>query len=550
MRVSRSTTLRSTVLFAGAAVLAATVSGCSGASSVSGKSPRGGAYQISADTPAAKGPIPSFTWSLFAEPYSLDYTQAYDYPPNTVLANVCEQLFRTEPDMRIVPSLALKSTHPDPLTWVYILRPEVKFHSGETMTADDVVASLERHLDPRVGSAWDSTFRNVASITKTGPLEVTIKLSKPDVLFNEMLAASPGTIESAAFLAKAGRDYGSPKGGVDCTGPYALDKWAQGDSITLKKNPSYWDTSLTPEADSVKFVFIPDPAARTNAWLSGTVDGGYLVPSTAFAQLRSASQGKLYFGPNTAASDLAVMNLKGTLGELKVRQALSMALDRKSIIKAAAGGVGVPAKAPAAQGAWLTVPERTAHYFDALPDPVYDVDGAKKLIQQAEATGKKVVMATSTLAPEITVVANAVQAAGRQIGLDVQLKPVSPDGYSALFTDPHARADIDLVFTNGYINSPDPLEFYQSFRTGDFANYGKYSNPDYDALYDKAAATDDPAARADLTAKLQEITVHDLPGIPIYEAPHSVFLGSRITGAPAGIAQLYYPWAAKIGSAN
>ncbi|MFE7233820.1 ABC transporter substrate-binding protein [Streptomyces sp. NPDC002405] len=546
MRASRLTSL-----LAGAAVAAAALSGCSGASSTGTDAAKGGApYKVAPDTPPAKGPIPSFTWSLYAEPYSLDYTQAYDYPPNTVLANICEQLFRTTPEMKIVPALAVKSANPDPLTWVYTLRSGVRFHSGGTMTADDVVASLKRHLNPRVGSAWDSTFRNVASISKTGPLEVTIRLKKPDVLLNEMLAASPGTVESAPFLAEAGRDYGSPKGGVDCTGPYALDKWAQGESITLKKNPAYWDASLKPKADRVKFVFIADPAARTNAWLSGTVDGGYLIPSSAFPQLRATSQGKLYFGPNTAASDLAVTNLKGTLGDLKTRQALSMALDRKSIIKAAAGGVGVPAKAPTAQGAWLTAPDRTARYFDALPEPVYDLEGAKKLVKEAGATGRKVVMATSTLAPEISVVANAVQAAGKQIGLDVRLKPVSPDGYSALFTDPHARADVDLVFTNGYTNSPDPLEFYQSFRTGDFANYGKYSNPEYDAVYDKAAATDDPAARADLTSELQKIMVRELPAIPLYEAPHSVFLGSRITGAPAGIAQLYYPWAATIGSAN
>ncbi|MFB7328703.1 ABC transporter substrate-binding protein [Streptomyces sp. NPDC056190] len=542
---------RPTALLAGSVVLAATVSGCSGASSTGARSAQGSTtYQVSADTPAAKGSIPSFSWSLYAEPYSLDYTQAWDYPPNTVLANVCEQLFRITPDMKVAPGLALKSAHPNPLTWVYTLRSGVKFHSGSTMTADDVVASLKRHLDPAVGSAWGSAFKNVASITKTGPLEVTIKLNKPDVLLNELMAASPGTIESAAFLARAGRDYGNPKAGVDCTGPYALGTWAQGDSITLKKNPAYWDRTLTPKAQSVKFVFIQDPAARTNAWLSGSVDGGYLVPATSIGQLKSTSRGKLYFGPNTAASDLAVFNLKGTLGDLKVRKALSMALDRQSIIKAAVAGVAVPAKAPAARGAWLTAPDRTAGYFSALPDLVYDIDGAKKLIKEAGATGKKVVIASSTLTPEIAVVANAVQAAGKQIGLDVQIKPIAPDAYTALFTDPHASAGIDLVFTNGYINSPDPLEFYQSFRTGDFGNYGKYSNPEFDALYDRATAVADPAARADLTAELQKIALRDLPAIPLYEAPHSVFLGSRITGAPAGIAQLYYPWAAKIGSAN
>lgn len=433
---------------------------------------------------------------------------------------------------------------------MYTLRSGVKFHDGSTMTADDVVASLQRHLDPDTGSAWGTAFKNVASIEKSGPLEVTIRLTKPDVLLNELLAASPGTVESAAFLAKAGKDYGTPKGGVDCTGPFAVDKWAQGDSLTLKKFPGYWDTSLAPKSDSVRFVFIQDPAARANAFLSGSVDGGYMVPSASLAQLKASAQGTVHFGPNTAATDLAVLDLKGTLGDPKVRQALSEALDRPSIIKAAIGGIGTPAKAPAAQAAWGIAPDRTAGYFAALPEPAYDLAAARKLVQEAGAAGRKVVMATSTLAPEIGVVANAVQAAGKQIGLDVELRPVAPDAYTALFTDPAAREGIDLVVTNGYDSTPDPLEFYQSLRTGDFANYGSWSNAEYDALFDQAIAATDPVTRADLTAKLQQIAVRELPGIPLYEQPYSVFLNKRITGAPTGIAQLYYPWAATIGAAK
>ncbi len=542
---------RITTLLAGTALLSATLAGCAGASHGAADSPSGSpTSNLLPTTPAAKGSLASLTWSLYAEPQSLDYTQAYDYPPSTVLANVCEQLLRVTPDMKIEPGLAVKSANPDPLTWVYTLRDGVRFHDGATMTADDVVASLQRHLDPDAGSVWGPTFKNVTSITASGPLEVTIKLSKPDNLLNEMLAASPGTVESAAFLAKAGKTYGNPQSGVDCTGPFALDKWTQGDSITLKKNPAYWDPALIPKTESVKFVFTQDPAARTNAFLAGSVDGGYLLPSSSLAQLKAGSQGKVYFGPNTAAADLAVVDFKGTLGDLKVRQALSMALDRPSLIKAAVGGVGVPAKAPSPQGAWDLVPEKTAGYFAALPDPVFDLAGAKKLVQDAGATGKKVTIATSTLSPDISVVANAVQAAGKQIGLDVQLKAVAPDAYTTLFVDPGARAGLDLIITNGYDNTPDPLEFYQTLQTGDSGNYGSYSNPAYDALVDQANAAADPAARAELTSKLQQLAVQELPVIPLYETPYSLFLSSRVTGAPTGIAQLYYPWAATIGSAN
>ncbi|MFE5296280.1 ABC transporter substrate-binding protein [Streptomyces sp. NPDC056632] len=530
------------------AALAVTASACSGATQPAGAA--AGSYTVTPLSPAAKGGLPRITWSLYAEPYTLDYAQAYDYPPNTVLANVCEQLLRVTPELKVEPGLAVKWTNPDPLVWVYTLRSGVTFHDGTVMTADDVVASLRRQMDPATGSPWGSAFKNVKAVEKTGPLEVTLRLTKPDVLLNELMAASPGTVESAAFLAKAGKEYGVPGGKVNCTGPYALDTWQQGESITLKKHARYWDKKLTPKTDTVRFTFVEDPAARTNTFLSGTADGGYMVPSSSFAQLRATTKGKLYFGPNTATSNLAVLDFKGTLGDLKVRKALSMALDRQNIIKAAAGGIGIPAKAPTARGAWALLPERTEGYFKELDEPVYDVAGAKRLVEEAGATGKKITLVTSTLAPEISVVANAVQAAGRQIGLDVKLKAVAPEAYSSIFVDPNARKGLDLVITSGYDNTPDPLEFYQYLRTGDFGNYGNWSDPVYDSAFDRANAAADPGARSDLTQELQRIAMRELPIIPIYEAPYSVFLGSRVTGAPAGIAQLYYPWAATIGAAN
>ncbi|MEU4729070.1 ABC transporter substrate-binding protein [Streptomyces sp. NPDC023588] len=530
-----------------AAALAATTGACSGATTPDAAA--GAGYKVAPLSPAAQGPLDSFTWSLYAEPYTLDYALAYDYPPNTVLANVCEQLMRVTPDMRIEPGLAVKYDRPDPLTLVYTLRPGVKFHDGTTMTADDVVASLQRQMAPETGSPWASAFKNVRAVEKTGPLEVTLRLTKPDVLLHELMAASPGTIESAATLAEAGKDYGTPAGKVNCTGPYALDTWTQGSEITLKKHDAYWDPQLAPQTTAVKFTFIEDPAARTNAFLSGSADGGYMVAPATIGQLRSSGKGSVLFGPNTAASNLAVLDFGGPLGDLKVREALSLALDRKNIVRAAAGGVGVPAKAPAARGAWALAPEKTAALYDTLPDPRYDLAAAKELVQESGAATRKITLVTSTLAPEISVVATAVQAAGREIGLDVELKSVPPEAYSSIFVDPAARAGLDLVITNGYDNTPDPLEFYQYLRTGDFGNYGNWSNAEFDAAFDRANAEPDAGERAELTAELQRIAMRELPVIPVYEAPYVLFLGKRVTGAPTGIAQLYYPWAATIGAA-
>ncbi|GLX00481.1 ABC transporter substrate-binding protein [Microtetraspora sp. NBRC 16547] len=539
--------MRTSRLVAATALLALAVSACGGATSAD-KNGGSAAFEITEDTPPAKGPVDSVTWSLYAEPQSLDYAYAFDYHPNTVLANVCEQLMRITPDLKVEPGLASAAANPDPKRWVYTIRDGVKFHDGSTLTADDVVASLRRHIDPKVGSYWISAYMNVKSVEKTGPMEVTVHLKKPDQLFNEEMGTSAGTVESAAWLAKEG--YGTPDVGVNCTGPFALESWQKGQALNFKKFDGYWDSSLAPKVNTLKMVFIPDPAARVNALLSGEVDGGYLLPPPGFPKLRTAGTGTLYFGPNTTAVNLIPTDLKGTLGDLKVRRALSMALDREGIIKAAAGGVATPAKAPAAIGAWGIAPEAAKDYYAKLPALTRDVAGAKKLIEEAGATGKKVVIATSTLSPEIGVIANAVQSAGQAIGLKVELKAVAPEAYTALFSDEKAREGIDLVMTIWYNSTPDPLEFYGILETGNFANYGGYSNPEYDALVDEANAQADPAARAEVIAKLQEIAVRDVIWIPLYEVPHSMFLNKRLTGAPTSIAQLMFPWAARLGSAG
>ncbi|WP_066950926.1 ABC transporter substrate-binding protein [Microtetraspora fusca] len=539
--------MRTSRFAAATTLLALAVAACGGASPA-GEGGDSAAFEITKDTAPARGAVDTVTWSLYAEPQSLDYAYAFDYHPNTVLANVCEQLMRITPDLKVEPGLAAAAANPDPKRWVYTIRDGVKFHDGSALTADDVVASMRRHMDPKVGSYWVSVYQNVDKIEKTGPMEVTVHLKKPDQLFNEEMGTSAGTIESAASLAKEG--YGTPDVGVDCTGPFSFESWQKGQSITFKKFADYWDKTLEPKVNTLKMVFIPDPAARVNALLAGEVDGGYLLPPPGFAKLRTATNGALYFGPNTTAVSLIPTDLKGTLGDVKVRRALSMALDRDGIIKAAAGGAGTPAKAPGAIGAWGIAPDAAKEYYAELPALTRDVAGAKKLVEEAGASGKKVVIATSTLSPDISVIANAVQSAGQAIGLKVELKAVAPEAYTALFSDPKAREGIDLVMTIWYDSTPDPLEFYGILRTGDFSNYGGYSNPEYDALVDEANAQADPAARAATVAKLQEIAVRDVVWIPLYEPPHTMFLNKRLTGAPTSISQLVYPWAARLGSAG
>lgn len=212
---------------------------CSASTAPQGGGPSGPKFEIVAKTAAPTGELDKLTWSTYAEPFSLDYAYAFDYADNQVLANVCESLVRLNDDMSVSPGLAEKFENPTPNTWVYTIRQGVKFHDGTELTADDVVASMNRHLDPAIGSFWYSAFANVKSIEKTAAHQVTVTTTKPDAIFNDSLAGAPGVIDSASAFKKYGSDYGNAKGGVNCTGPFEFKKWQSGEKLTFERFDGY-----------------------------------------------------------------------------------------------------------------------------------------------------------------------------------------------------------------------------------------------------------------------------------------------------------------------
>ncbi|MFC5185496.1 ABC transporter substrate-binding protein [Actinomadura harenae] len=507
-----------------------------------GSSGGGTGFALSPSTPSAKGDIASFSWGLYAEPPGLDYATAFDYPQNEILSNVCESLMRWTPQLTLEPGLAQEVRRPDPLTFVYRIRPGVRFHGGGTVTADDVVHSLNRHRDPAVGSTWVSAFEHVASIAKSGPLEVTVKLKSPDALFPQWMATSAGTVASARSLKSEGTRFGTPDGKVDCTGPFTLGRWNKGHSIEVDRFDGYWGRRA--RSGKVIFKIITDENARTNALLNGDTDGGYLLNPNSYAKLKGG--GGLYFGRGATTVNLNVTNLKGTLGDVRVRKALSLALDRKGFVKAGLQGNGVPTSSLVTKDVW----PQGVDGGTGLPSPETDIAAARRLVQDAGAVGRTVTVATSQIGPDVSLLATAVQAAGTRIGLKVDLRTVAPDAFTALFSDPKAREGIDAFPETYYLSVTDPLSMYRIFRTGQFENYQGFSDPAYDRAVDAADTEYDPVKRARLTQEVQRLESRQYLWIPVAEYPMSLFLNKRITGAPTSIAFMYYPWAADVGAAR
>ncbi|MDR2998172.1 MAG: ABC transporter substrate-binding protein [Microbacterium sp.] len=536
---------------AGVAVLLSVgaLAACSPAGSDAGKDDKNLDWKLTTDTAAPKGDIDEIKWANYSEPYSLDYAYAFDYSDNQVLANVCESLLRLNPDFTLTPSLATSFENPTPLTWVYTIRDGVTFHDGTTLTADDVVASMSRHLDPAVGSSWFSVYQNVDLIKKTAANQVTVTTKIPDSQFNLGMGGSAGVVESAKTLAAKGEDYGNSTGGVNCTGPFSLTEWKSGESITLTRYDKYWNKDLMAKSKKFEFVFMGDSTARVNALKSGSVDGSWQIPIEAVPTLRASGKGDALFAPSTAVGDIVISNLKGPLGDVRVRKALLMAIDREGMLTAAARGVGDVTDVLTTKTVWGDASEaavKTA--FGDITHYDHDVEAAKKLIKDAGVEGETLTYVTAPIGNDFTVISQAVSAAAQSIGLKVKVNTVSPSAYTALFSDPSAREGVDMFYTSWYLSSPDALEMYGVLRTGDFSNYGNWSDPEYDKIVTEAVQTFDPKKRSELTAKLQQITNEELPWLPLFEGPIPLFMGERVTGMQPSMAFLYYPWAATLGA--
>lgn len=536
------------VIGVSALLVALLLVGCGGGGSSTSTGQATGGVQVTESLPEPTGDVDSFTWALYAEPTSLDFAYLGDFPPMEVDANVLEPLLRLQPDMSLAPCLAESYESPDPLTWVYNIRPGVTFHDGTTLTADDVLYCLQRQMDPKVGSFSSYIFTNVRSVEKTGPDQVTVHMKKPDVLFNEQMCEV--YVDSKAFIEKQGKNYGSPDGGVLGSGPFQFESWKKGQSITISRYDSYWDDTLKARAARVKFVFIADSAARVNAMLSGEVDGSWFVPSEGFPRLSTAQSGKLYFGPVAGSYVAMVTSLEGGLKEQQIRMALSDAIDREGIIKAAVHGAAQPGRAPAPPTSWGYAKPIFAAAYEELPPVDQNIDKAKDLVAQVGAPSQSITVAVTAGRSEMAIIAAEMQSAGKKLGLDVQIKALPADSYNALYSDAKAREGIDFILSLWLARTPDPLSYYQYFRSTDFYNYAGYDDPEVDRLLTESVAESDPQKRADLVVPMQARIVEDVIWLPLYYPYNALYLSSGLTGAPTSPVQLFYPWAATIGAAQ
>jgi peptide/nickel transport system substrate-binding protein len=498
-------------------------------------------------TPAGTKQVANLTWAVYRDVNSLDPAFAFDYPENTAISLMCESLLRQQPDGSLAPGLATMTTQ-SPTQLVFTIKPGATFWDGNPVTPADVVYSLKRQENPALGGFYGQAFARVKSIAATGADQVTLTLSQPDYWLPGELASMGGVITEQSFATKQGKNYGTPAGSIMCTGDYQLKSWTPGVGVTAVVNPSYWNKSVHPMVQQIVIKGVPDATSLTSGMLTGAIGGSYYFGLSTLQQLRDSKNVKVYEGPGGQTDAFVVSATSGPLANVKVRQALSLALNRQSVISQLYDGA---AQLPH----WLANPGTFGYgtsvfnaAYDKAPVMKQNLTEAAKLVQEAGAAGQTITIGTTSQVASLAAETGAYQAAAEAIGLKVKLDSVSADNYINFFTTPSARKGVDGFITVNYGDYADPAALLATIALpGGSQNYDNFNDPQITGLLGQARGTADPSARAALVVKAENLAAQQLPWIPNAEPTNVLILSDSLTGAVGSFSYMFAPWADNLG---
>lgn len=531
-----------------AAVLAA--AGCS-KSDTGGDTKVGVSGKLVAQLPAAKGAVDRVVWNLTkGEPDTLDPRNAATYSGGQVVNNLCEPLVKVDANYNLSPNLATyRQVSPTELQ--YTLNGKAKFWDGNAVTAEDVAYSLRRAADP--ASIVSFIYANVKSIDVTGPQQVTVTFKAPDELFNHEMSTIAGLIVEKAFTEKTGKNVGTPAGGLMCSGPYRLTSWKSGDSIEITRNDDYWDATRSPVTKDVKFTFVTDTTAITQALQSGEIDGAYELPASSLGTLAKAKAGRLIFGPSTQSTSLARANPGGVLADPRLMQALQHLIDRDGIAKAIYHGAATPLYSYVTPTTW---PNEQKSLYQAAYDKLqrertFDPAKAKQLVAESGYAGQPIVLAITAGDETQTRIAQLIQQQGKQAGITIEIRSLQPLVMSQAGYDAKKRKGLDLMFSESFNGVQDPVEpLGFTFLPDGFYNYTAFSDPTVTNNLNRARQTFDGVERAKFIIAAQNTYEEANVSIQIVSNNTVTFLRNGLTGAVTSFAYWAMPQMAYVGGGD
>lgn len=515
--------------FAGisALALAPLLAACGGSSGGGTSATRSGPASSVSGLPGAGKSVATMTWALFADPVSMDYAFAYDFNTNPVVLTMVESLLRISPTGELVPNLAESWKATDSTTYVYQLRQGVKFHDGTTMKATDAAASMQRILDPKVASYLASFVDNVKSVEATGAYELTVKLNSPDALWKYVPATTVGAVVPKAFLDKNGKNVGKANVGIVGTGPYTFVSWQQGQQATVKANPAYWNKARTPKVQEINFKILTEESTVVEGMVGAQIDGAFNLSGKSLKVLGAASSMRVVSGPSYFVHFVGLNVTRPPFDDVRVRQALSYAIDKQGVLDATWGGAGSVCKSPVTPSMWSFETAQFKTAYDALPDFAVDLTKAKSLIKAAGAEGKSATLLVGT--PHENDEGLIIQAAAKSIGLNIKLQNIPYDQLLAKIADKaHDYDGIVLEWSSDY---PDPGgTLVQCFVNGRTTDYTAYNVPAVGSALQASATETDEAKRTQEFISAQKKIVDDQSWIILFSPTTNMPLSTKLGG--------------------
>ena len=447
-----------------------------------------------AQTPTYGGTL---TITLSAEPPGLDPTTS---PAATIKRvvhyNLFEGLLKVDRSGKVVPMLAKSYTaSKDGKEYTFTLHPGIKFHDGKACTAEDVKFSLERILDPKTAAPYRMYYEGIESVQVVDPLNVKIKLKKYDSMFLFNMARGDAVIVPRQAVDKL---KSQPVG----TGPFKLAEWKRGDSIVLVKNADYHLKGV-PYLDKVVFKFIPDPSSQLAALKAGDVDViAYDMAPENVAALEKDARFKVLKGHTTTDVIMAMNHSKKPFSDAKVRQAITLAIDRKAVIQGAMSGFGTPI------GSHMD--PTNPYYVDLSGLYPYNPEKAKQLL--AEAGYPKGFEAVLKLPEPYAYARRSGEVIADQlskVGIKLTLEVIQMGQWvDRVFKN----ADYDLTVM-GHAE-PFDIEIY-----GKANYYFRYSNPKFQEMLKKAEEEINEQTRKKIYADLQKLIADDFVNVYLFINP-------------------------------
>lgn len=512
----RTRRIRATAVIALAAAVPLVASACSPAGSEDNPGPsRSAAAGASGDTGASG----EFVVARTGDIDKLDPHLSTAFQTVQTLGLVYDSLVTTDDDGKLVGALATKwSVSPDGKTVTFTLRDGVTWQDGDPFTSADVKASLERILDEKTGAVARSNLTAISAVDAPDEHRVVLHLSEPNSALLYALASTNASILHAKDI-KADTVGKKPDG----TGPFAWGQWDQGQQVVLKANPDYWGDRV--EIGTLTFRVIPSESSILSGMRAGAFQLGLISDPGIAKQAKQADGFSLVKQPALSYHVLMLNGRHGPLANLKVRQAIACAVDRKQVINTAAFGDGM-VTGP------ITSPDFQYSPTEGLPCTPGDTEAAKQLLKQS-GVSTPITLDTIVMTGEYatsTAEGQNLQSQLGKIGVKLKLRQLSTKPYVQAWLDSDFDAAVAL---NG--GSSDPYLMYGRYYTteGSLKGPAGLTSKPLNELLVKGNSTTDDAQRRQIYGQLQKELLRESPWVWLFRGDDYYLVSDDVSGFEA-----------------